>query len=226
MKNLRIIAPLLMTLLFASAALAQAGKADLPDAPQPQASDAARSENPQDAKAGASGDNTLMSQAGRYPRLPRRPVRSPRGYGYRQAAPMPSLSPAGALIGFGVGGALGASASQDSSGRARLASGLIVGAIGALIGGAIGAAPPFWHRRRGYPPSGPDDDDDDSDLRSNARGSHTGRSASMRAAPPRQPTGRVATAHESREELAIPKSSRQEFRSAGNPGRSGRISQE
>ncbi|HWW16536.1 MAG TPA: hypothetical protein VN310_17895 [Candidatus Dormibacteraeota bacterium] len=200
MKNLRIIFPLLMTLLFASVALAQAGKRDLPDAPQPQASAPAQSDNTQDANAGASADNTLISQAGRYPRLPRRPVRAPRGYGYRPAAPMPGLSPAGALIGFGVGFGLGASASQDGSANARVASGLIVGAIGALIGGAIGAVP---HVRRRYPPSDPDDDDD-SDLRSDGRSPHPKQPVSAKTAAPAQSTGVEATAQTSPEEPAVP----------------------
>jgi hypothetical protein len=173
-----------MTLLFASVALAQAGKADLPDAPQPQASASAQSGNTQDANAGASGDNTLISQAGRYPRLPRRPVRAPRGYAYGPAAPMPGFSPLGALIGFGVGATLGASASQDTTGRGRVAVGLIIGVIGAGIGGAIGALP---HARGRYP-SDPDDDDD-SDLRSETRKDHSGQSVSARPAAPGRLTG-------------------------------------
>jgi hypothetical protein len=187
-----------MALLFASMALAQAGSQPLPDAPQPQASASGRSENPQDA-AGASGDYILMSQAGRYPRLPRRPVRVPRGYGYRPAAPMPGLSPVGALIGFGVGAGLGASASQDGSANARVASGLIVGAIGALIGGAIGTFP---HVSRRYPRD--PDDDDDNNLRSDARKVHPKQSVSAKAAAPAPSTGVQATAQASPEEPAVP----------------------
>jgi hypothetical protein len=199
MKNTRIISSLLMTLLSASVALAQAGSQPLPDAPQPQAPDSLQPDNTQDAKAGTSGDNTIISQAGRYPRFPGRPVRSPRGYAYGPAAPMPGLSPAGALIGFGVGFGLGASASQDSSANARVASGLIVGTIGALIGGAIGAFP---HVSRRYPPSDPDDDAD-SDLRSDGR-SHKERSAPAKTAPPSQSTEVRATAQASLEEPAVP----------------------
>jgi hypothetical protein len=189
-----------MTLLFGSVALAQVGKADLPDTPQPQAADSARSENPPDANAGASGDNTLISQAGRYPRLPRRPVRAPRGYGYRPAAPMPGLSPGGALIGLGVGFGLGAAASQDSSASARVASGLIVGAIGAFLGGAIGAFP---HVSRRYPRPDPDDDDD-SDLRSDGRKVPPKGSVPATPAAPSQMKGVEATAQASPEEPAIP----------------------
>jgi hypothetical protein len=184
--------------LYASAALAQAGKPDLPDAPQPQASAPAQSDETSDASAGASDDGKLISQARRYPRLPRRPVRSPRGYAYRPAAPMPGLSPAGALIGFGVGFGLGASASQDGSANARVASGLIVGAIGALIGGAIGAFP---HVSRRYPRD--PDDDDDSDLRSDGR-SHKERSASAKTGPPGQSNRVEASAQASLEAPAVP----------------------
>jgi hypothetical protein len=46
----------------------------------------------------------------------------------------------GALIGFGAGAALGASASGDQTARGRVAGGLIGGTLCALIGGAIGHA--------------------------------------------------------------------------------------
>jgi hypothetical protein len=187
-----------MTLLFASVSLAQAGKPELPDAPQPQASDSAQSDETSGANAGAPDDGKLISQAGRYPRLPRRPVRSPRGYGYRSAAPMPGLSPAGALIGFGIGAGLGAAGSQDSSANARVASALIVGAIGALIGGAIGAFP---HVSRRYPRD--PDDDDNSDLRSDGR-SHKERSASAKTAAPDPSNRAEATAPASLEAPAVP----------------------
>lgn len=66
----------------------------------------------------------------------------PRGRAYPSAfAPRPpALSPLGALIGFGAGAALGATASGDQTARGRVAGGLIGGALCALIGGAIGHA--------------------------------------------------------------------------------------
>jgi hypothetical protein len=198
MKNLRVVSLFLTPLLLGSMTLAQAGSQPLPDAPQPQTSTPAQPEKTSDANAVASDDKTLISQAGRYPRLPRRPVRAPRGYAYGPTAPMPGLSPAGALIGFGIGAGLGAAGSQDSSASARVASALIVGAIGSLIGGAIGAFP---HVGRRYP-SDPDDDDD-SDLRSDGR-SHKERSASAKTAGQGQSNRAEATAQASLEAPPIP----------------------
>lgn len=201
---------MLMSLLLASVALAQAGSPELPDAPQPQASALAQSEKTPDANAGASDENTLIGQAGRYPRFPRRPVRPSRGYAYRPAAPMPGLSPVGALIGFGVGAGLGARGSQDGSASARVASGLIIGAIGALIGGAIGAAPPLLHARRHYPPSGPDDDDD-SDLHSDAIKVHSGRTVSASPTTSGQAPGKEGTAVATTDEPTVPQTTGEEF---------------
>jgi hypothetical protein len=156
MKNLQVLSPLLTSLLFGSMALAQAG--NLPDAPQPQ--DAATTDVPL-AQASAtetpvtqtpiaqtpnpaeqSSVNKLVSQAAPFPRSPRGPMPPPRGRAYPSTfAPRPpALSPIGALIGFGAGAALGASASGDQTARGRVAGGLIGGTLCALIGGAIGHA--------------------------------------------------------------------------------------
>lgn len=156
MKNLQVLSPLLTSLLFGSMALAQAG--NLPEAPQPQ--DAATTDVPL-AQASAtetpvtqtpiaqtpnpaeqSSVNKLVSQAAPFPRSPRGPMPPPRGRAYPSAfAPRPpALSPIGALIGFGAGAALGASASGDQTARGRVAGGLIGGTLCALIGGAIGHA--------------------------------------------------------------------------------------
>jgi hypothetical protein len=133
-------------------ALAQAG--NLPDAPQPQ--DAAMTDVPlaqspatetpvtqtPNPVAQQSSVNKLVSQAAPFPRSPRGPMPPPRGRAYPSAfAPRPpALSPIGALIGFGAGAALGASASGDQTARGRVAGGLIGGTLCALIGGAIGHA--------------------------------------------------------------------------------------
>jgi hypothetical protein len=207
MENLRIISLPLMTLLFASVALAQAGSASLPDAPQPQASAQAQSDETSNPNAGASDDGKLISQVQRYPRLPRRPGRAPRRYVYPSPAPMPHLSPVGALIGFGSGFALGASQSQDRSGGGRAVVGLLVGGIGALIGGVIGTAPPLWHPRRTYPPDDPDDDDDEAALHSKALHEAAKRSVTesvtKKLAPSQSPTTESA-ALPSQQELAVP----------------------
>jgi hypothetical protein len=179
MKNTKIFSPLMWLLLLGSVALAQAGNADVPETPQPQESatakieaakvEATKIEPTAETTAGASSEGRLISQARRYAQL--HPGRmQPPGQAYRSRSPMPGLSPLGALIGFGAGAALGASKSQDQSASARAVIGLFAGGIGALIGGAIGTAPPFWHSRRNYPLYGPGDDDgDDSNLRSHNR---------------------------------------------------------
>ena len=48
----------------------------------------------------------------------------------------------GALIGFGIGAALGAKGNQDQSTRARITAPLLFGGVGALIGAALGASHP------------------------------------------------------------------------------------
>ena len=133
-------------------ALAQAG--GLPDAPTPQDSASAQRSVPalttQTANPATeqSTENELITQAGHFPRFPRGPMARPRGRAYPSAfAPPrpPALSPLGALIGFGAGAALGASASGDQTARGRVAGGLIGGALCALIGGAIGNAFSIFH---------------------------------------------------------------------------------
>jgi hypothetical protein len=77
---------------------------------------------------------------------------------YPYSAPQYNHAGMGALIGFGLGAALGASAQTDVHGRvaASLGGGFLFGVIGAAIGHAI----PAFHYRHQYDPSGwPDDDD-------------------------------------------------------------------
>jgi hypothetical protein len=147
MKNLQIVSPLLTSLLLGSVALAQANNP--PEAPQPQNSASTQIQSTQihsteataPESARPSNDHTLVSQARPYPRFPRGPMGPPRGRAYPSAfAPPrpPALSPLGALIGFGVGGALAAAGSQDQTARGRIAVGLFGGGLCALIGGAIG----------------------------------------------------------------------------------------
>ena len=129
---------------------------DLPDAPQlqngastdvqlapssqtpPRQSPSTQAPNP----AAQHAENKLVTQAAPFPRYPRGPMLPPRGRAYPSAfAPRPpALSPFGALIGFGAGAALGATATGDQTARGRVAGGLIGGALCALIGGAIGRA--------------------------------------------------------------------------------------
>jgi len=146
MKNLQVISSLLTSLLLGSVALAQTGS--LPDAPQPhdpasaqlESTPAAHTEESTSQSAPQADENKLLSQARPYPRFPRGPMGPPRGRAYPRAfaPPPPALSPIGALIGFGFGAALGASASGDHTSAGRVAGALIGGGLCALIGGAIG----------------------------------------------------------------------------------------
>jgi hypothetical protein len=203
MKNIKILSPLLTSLLLGSVALAQAGSPTLPDAPQPQDSTSTQIENTTVARTATSDDGKLITQARLHPRFPRRPMRPYHGHAYRSAAPMPGLSPVGALIGFGFGAALGASRSQDTTGSGRAASGLLVGAICALIGGAIGDAAHQFQHVKNHPPSDPDDDDD-SDYRSAAAKAPSKQSVSAGPAAPSQSTRVEATTQASLEEPAVP----------------------
>jgi len=77
---------------------------------------------------------------------------------YPYAAPEYNHTGMGALIGFGLGAALGASAQTDVHGRiaASLGGGFLFGVIGAAIGHAI----PAFHFRHQYDPGQwPDDDE-------------------------------------------------------------------
>ncbi len=178
----------LVSLLFGSVALAQAGNPEIPDTPQPQPSIAVQPEINPVAGTGASGGDRRISQARQYPRVAHRPMGSRGGRAYSTGfPPPPALSPVGALVGFGVGAALGASGPADGTVKGHVAVGLIGGTLGALIGGAIGAAAnPFMHTRRVYRPSGPDDEEE-SALRSDRRKARAG-SVPAKAASPSQPS--------------------------------------
>ena len=157
MKNHQVLSLLLTSLLLASMAMAQAG--NLPEAPQsqdPSSTDVQLIRSPSTQSSTAkppstqtpnestqqSGENKIITQAAPFPRSPRGPMPPPRGRAYPSAfAPRPpALSPLGALIGFGTGAALGATASGDQTTRGRVVAGLIGGSLCALIGGAIGHA--------------------------------------------------------------------------------------
>jgi hypothetical protein len=203
MKNLGVLSPVLMSLLLASVALAQAGSSDAPDGPQPQPSVAARPEPTPAAGTGSSGEDRLISQARQYPRGPRGPMGPHRGHGYPGFPPPPGLSPVGALIGFGVGAAAGAGNANDGTVGAHVGLGLIGGGLGALIGGAIGAAVnPFLRARRVYRPSG-SDEDQVADLRRDPRKAHPRQSVSATPAPG-QPADPQATAQAPWDEPAVP----------------------
>jgi hypothetical protein len=111
-----------------------------------------------------SGDSSLAQIPRRGPGSPMHPgpyMRRP-GVGYADPYPWPAPeynhAGMGALIGFGLGAAAGASTQTDV--RGRVAASLAEGCLFGLLGGAIGHAIPAFHFRRQYDPGEwPDDDD-------------------------------------------------------------------
>ncbi len=79
------------------------------------------------------------------PAVPRQ-VRYPRGRSYggtwRRQRGNGRHALIGALIGFGIGAALGAKGNQDQNTRARISAPILFGGVGALIGAAVGASHP------------------------------------------------------------------------------------
>jgi len=163
MRSCQILLSLFTASLLASSARAQNGSAISctlhPDstaesilpatapAPLPQ-------ESSPDFRSIDSSDDRLIAQARVYGRMRPHPARGPRGRVYGSGfAPAPSFSAKGALIGFGMGAALGAAGRSDGTVRGHIGLGLVVGGLGAVIGGAVGAMPsPFQagdsrHRR-------------------------------------------------------------------------------
>ena len=150
-------------------------------------------------------DDTVAQLARRGPRTPFPPQRGyPRGTYQTPWMEHGNAGPAviGAVIGFGVGAAIGACGS-DRSGTTLGGRVIIGGTILAVIGGAIGGAHPWPHARRAYRPSWPEDDQE-SHLRSHSKERDAGQSVSARQALPRRSTGIEATAPPSLEAPAVP----------------------
>lgn len=116
----------------------------------------------------ASFDTPAPEIAAQFPRRPprprpRRPVGRTVGYG-----PGPWMQPngrhaaIGALIGFGLGAAIGAKANQDRHPGAGVAAAFIVGSVGAGLGAVVGCGVPSfhaWSHRRHVP--WPDEGDEE-----------------------------------------------------------------
>jgi hypothetical protein len=211
MRYPRVIPSVLASLLIVSSAPAQTS--DAPTANNLNAGSeiaAARSQYTQTPEIPDANDDTIVAQLPR--RGPRTPFPPQRGYprGTYQTPWMEhgNAGPAviGAVIGFGVGAAIGACGS-DRSGTTLEGRVIIGGTILSVIGGAIGAAHggphPFARRRRVYRPSWPEGDEE-SDLRSHSKERDAGQSVSTRQAFPRQSTGIEATAPPSSEARAVP----------------------
>ena len=152
MKNLRIALLLLGVPIACRAAVAQSS-GNPPDQPSSRVTQAHCRYSPNDPACQHHAQPTPASPRCLYP-SPCPSAYCPYGY------PPPSRPPwffelengnhaaAGALIGLGMGAALGAS--KDGNADSRLAGALVVGGLGALIGSAIGHGIParHWHRHR------------------------------------------------------------------------------
>jgi hypothetical protein len=186
MKNLLIVAFLLTALVMTtSAALAQTREAqvanDLAVTDFPTSIAIARCQyTPADnacagandsaqVETGASPDGTIAQSPRRVPGPPLRPRRPPmahpRGEGYpgmRMEPGSARRAAIGALIGFGLGAAMGAKANTDQHPGVGVKAALAFGTIGGLLGAGIGAGMPTFHARNPYQ-RGPWHDQDDGD---------------------------------------------------------------
>jgi hypothetical protein len=172
MKYTRRILPLLALLLMASAALAQTETKLTPDTPSPSEEiTAARSRYLQtaDMATEANDSKTLAQVRNRMPGRPYPPQRGHSHQGSQQRHWMDSGNAGhaliGAAIGFGLGALAGAKANQAPYPGDTARAVFLVGGVGALIGGAIGAshgASRSFARRKGiYSPSRPEDEETD-----------------------------------------------------------------
>lgn len=193
MKNLRVIPFLLATLLVVSSAVAQT-----PDGPatdvlsEPSGISAARSKYLQKAadEGAAKGSQTEAQLPRRGPGMPMPRQRGYYGGGY----PTPWMAngdPGHALIGGGIGFAIGATvcavaaaSNGKSVGNAVFIGGSLFGLAGAVIGANHGTGHPFLHRRRTYPVWPEDDEEGDFRSPSSQRNSPATSSGSKKPALP------------------------------------------
>jgi hypothetical protein len=181
MKSVRIFAPLLMAVLSGSPALAQMADTGLTSAQvaarcqyTPKDSACAGPDHP-----GSQTNGEVILAQRRMPGPPlglRRPMGGP-GPGYPPQYWGPGSgnhAAIGAVIGFGLGAAAGATAKTDA--RGRVVASLLGGSLCALMGAAIGHGIPSFHsswRRRSYPiDPGPNDDPADDEEASRRRVAH------------------------------------------------------
>lgn len=176
MKHKEGILLLLALLLVVSSALAQTGdsqgttdlpNADLPNKDLPRqvalarcAYDAtedvcASMNRPSPEARDASGDTTLAQDPQRIPgppAHPRPPMGRPRPAfpGMWREEGNPRHAAIGALIGFGLGAALGAHANRDQHPGVGVRAAFLVGSIGAVLGAAVGYSTPPIRARRPY----------------------------------------------------------------------------
>ncbi len=188
-KHIPFLPFLLASLLVASGALAQAAQERQTETEREPARNiaisAARSPYIQNAEADSifpdADSGSTLAQLSRS--RPSRPFPSRRGYprgGYQ--SPWMDHGNAGhavigAVIGFGLGAAVGAKANTSPYPGTTARAVVLFGSFGALIGAAVGAAHggpyPFAHHRRSHPPLWRKGMDEEPDLSADCSGSYS-----------------------------------------------------
>jgi hypothetical protein len=188
MKKLRIALFLLAVPIASRAALAQSS-GTAPEQPSPRVTKARCQYTPNDPAC------QHQRQSNPRPGQCRQSASCPSSccsYGYPPSSRPPLLlepesgthAAAGAIIGLGLGAALGAA--KDGDAGSRFAGALVVGGFGALIGAIVGHGIPArpWHRRR---PDWDDPEENAMDPPPNPRPPTS--SPPARWPPPDQPSG-------------------------------------
>ena len=163
-----MILSLLAALLLVVNALAQAGERQTSiNSPGGEEISAARSQYLQseaashDADAGTNDAETLAQLGRRGPvrRYPGRPRYSGPGAPRMWAGPGDGHRAAiGALIGLGLGVAMGAKVNSDNHAGAQIGAPLIFGGLGAMLGAVAGGSIRPLHSRNTHRPVGPEED--------------------------------------------------------------------
>jgi hypothetical protein len=156
MRHPQAFTSLFALLLMVSSALAQAGNLELADQSTDQVDiAAARSRYLQsdDYLSGGPSAGEARSPV-RHPR-PVRPPASRAGYPQGGYSAMwgggnPRHATIGALIGFGLGAAIGAKVNSDNHGRIGVRTAILFGSFGALIGAVAGSSFEPMHYRSAY----------------------------------------------------------------------------
>jgi hypothetical protein len=184
-KHLQVFGSFLTSLLLVSSVLAQSGDREAANQLANQADiTAARSRYVQteDLSDGPS-DGQAYAQLRRpspRPSLPPRIGYPQRGYPAMWRGGSPKHAAIGALIGFGLGAALGAKFNTDHHGGAGVKAALLFGTFGALIGATAGNSFGPMHHRGVYRRRCPAEDE----LGSRPKAVRTEQTASVRPASP------------------------------------------
>ncbi len=191
---------LFVVLLLASSALAQSGDSqttnDLPHqvalarcAYNETDEVCASVDHPSPAAADASNDTTLAQVPRRIPGPPVQPRRPPMG---RPRGAYPGVwmeegsgrhAAVGALIGFGLGAALGAHANKDQHPGVGVRAAFLVGTIGAVLGAAVGYGTPTFYARSPHRRGPWADEDEQASRPKPAEPDSVGQTSARSAAP-------------------------------------------